>query len=94
MALTNTMQSAQAHSVCHSKNNMKLQLKADNYALGSTVIPIPIYAKLTTRMQAACTQPQPFWAKYLIKFIVNVVKNKNSPRKSCLLRQADAQFSF
>lgn len=92
MALPNTMQSAQTHSVCHSKNNMKLQSKADNY--GSTVTPISIYAKLKTRMQAACTQPQPFWARYLVKFIVNVVKNKNSPRKSCLLRQTDAQFSI
>lgn len=93
MAFTNTMQSAQAHSVCHSKNNMRLQLKADNYALGSTVRPILIYAKLTC-MQATGTQPQPFWPRYLIEFIVNVVKNKSSPRKSCLLRQADAEFSF
>lgn len=67
---------------------MKLQLKADNYALGSTVIPTPIYAKLT------CTQPQPFWARCLIKFIVNVVKKRIVLKKSCLLRQADAQFSF
>lgn len=57
MALTNTMQSAQVHSVCHLKNKQKLHLQAYNYALGNTVIPIPIYAKLTTCMQAACAQP-------------------------------------